>query len=334
MSSKPSITGQVAIEFCKRYPTASTLQLARIMAREEPAVFPTIELARDRVRYFRGLKATRTAGRKLTTGDDNFCERYDLPVPEPPSWGVVQLDNAVKRWLVIADAHVPFHNPETIGLAIQLAASKSTKCDGVLFLGDFMDFYGASKWERDPRVRSPKEELIAAEQTISAIRKAVKPKRIIWKAGNHEQRLETYLMRRAPEFLELSGFAFSKFIAGRDALKGVEWIPAGWVLQLHHLYLLHGHEWHGGMSSPVNPARGAQLKLLECAMVGHQHRTSNHVEPTLSGRNITVWSVGCACDLHPAYAPINRWNAGVATLSAGDQWSVTNYRKINGALVP
>jgi hypothetical protein len=44
------------------------------------------------------------------------------------------------------------------------------------------------------------------------------------------------------------------------------------------LPVLHGHEKGKGISSPVNQARGAFLRLLHTVLEGHGHRTSGHAE--------------------------------------------------------
>jgi hypothetical protein len=100
------------------------------------------------------------------------------------------------------------------------------------------------------------------------------------------------------------------------------------------LNLLHGHEWRGGFTSPVNPARGAYLRTRECVVIGHQHRTSEHTETTLRGTTVTCWSVGALCQMHPQYSLCNLWNPGVATLDTGrGDWRIENYRIVDGEVV-
>ena len=85
------------------------------------------------------------------------------------------------------------------------------------------------------------------------------------------------------------------------------------------------------MNSPVNPARGLFLKGYECAIESHYHRTSEHTEPTLLDKVITTWSLGCLCDLHPDYAPLNKWNHGFGLLYIDDKgWKFVNKRIVQG----
>jgi hypothetical protein len=106
--------------------------------------------------------------------------------------------------------------------------------------------------------------------------------------------------------------------------------PSKHPLKHQHLYLFHGDEWPGGISSPVNPARTLFLKSSENAVAGHQHRTSQQVEHTAGGKTVTCWSLGCLCDLHPEFARLNRWNHGFGILHTGENWKFESLRIING----
>ena len=46
-------------------------------------------------------------------------------------------------------------------------------------------------------------------------------------------------------------------------------------------------------------------------------------------------TVGCACALHPMYAPLNSWNLGAAVVHVGGDgaFEVRNYRMMGGVMV-
>lgn len=156
-------------------------------------------------------------------------------------------------------------------------------------------------------------------------------KRVMWKLGNHEYRLERYLMQRAPELFETDIVSYST-LCDLDK-RGVELVPANAHIVHHELTILHGHEWSSRSSSSVNQARGNFLQALDCTLSGHGHRSSHHHEPTLRGRPISCWSVGCLCDLHPEYRQLNKWNHGYAVLKTGSAWEVENKRIIDGRVL-
>ena len=94
----------------------------------------------------------------------------------------------------------------------------------------------------------------------------------------------------------------------------------GYVRGRQHCYLgklpvFHGHELIRGLCSPVNIARGVYLRVRESAIVGHHHRTSQHVETSgLKNQIVACWSLGCLCELSPEYASVNSWNHGFAII--------------------
>jgi hypothetical protein len=316
--------GEMAAEYCNRYPTASTRMLARMLRRDQPALFANEENARGAVRYYRGEMSE--ADRNAMAGQP--IPRFDLPTAEPPDYRVYQLPTGPKRWLVLGDVHVPYHDNAVLEAAIEFGRQRETRCTGLILLGDFLDYYKASRWEKDPRRRDIAAELDTAKQIVASIRKHLRLTHLVWKFGNHEARLDAFLRQRAPELLDVTEFDPLAWV-GVDR-KNDLWVPNGMPLKHRQLYMFHGNEWAGGISSPVNPARGAYLKANECCIVAHQHRSSEHTEASASGRITTCWSLGCCCDLHPEYARLNRWNHGFGVLHVRDDWRFENYRLIDG----
>ena len=331
--TKPQISGQVARDYAMKYPKTPSRALARMLRRDHPALFSNTDMACTRIRYYRARQGQ--AQRKHLKRAGTGVAYTPMPKPEPVPFGVFDLAKTypkIKRWLILADLHVPFHDNAPIETAIKWAEQKENRCDGILFLGDLCDCYSLSSWVRDPRVRRFGDEIKATGQVLDHLRHKLKPKAVVWKAGNHEYRLERYLMRRAAELFGMEQFTFRSFL---DLDKrNVHFVNAMWPIKYRALTLLHGHEWPGGMSSPVNPARTAYLKMHDCALVAHRHRSSEHTEPCMgSDRVVTCWSVGCLCNLHPEYSPMNLWNHGFADLTTGHRWRVGNHRIVKGNVV-
>lgn len=330
--TKPQISGQVARDYAMKYPKTPSRALARMLRRDHPALFSNTDMACTRIRYYRARQGQ--AQRKHLKRAGTGVAYTPMPKPEPPSWGVFHLDaiKDVRRWLILPDPHIPYHDQEAVEAALAWASKKPNRCDGVLLLGDFCDCYSLSFWDKDPRKRRFPDEVKAAGKMLDHIKARLRPRKIVWKAGNHEYRLERYLMRRAAELFGMAEFSFKCFL-GLDDRK-VAFVDAMWLLQYKHLTMLHGHEWTGGFYSPVNPARTAYLKMHDCTLIGHYHRTSEHTEPSAgSGRTVTCWSLGCLCNLHPEYAPLNFWNHGFAVLDVRQEWHVQNHRIVKGKVV-
>jgi len=335
--NKATVGGEVARDYALKHPHTPSLQLARMLRRDHPALFRSIDSARSSIRYYRGRQGDRNRGKTRRSGSG--VKHTPLPKPEPPSYGVLNLETYpdIKRWLLLFDLHVPFQDNRAVHTALDWACAKENRCDGVIYGGDLGDCYSLSPWIRDPRRRRFPDEIAAVGQVLDHVEARLHPKATIWKAGNHEYRLERYLMQRAAEVFgcEVDGveqFSFMSFLGLKE--RNVRFVEATWPLKYRALTILHGTEWLGGAYSPVNPARTAYLKMHDCTILGHYHRTSEHTEPSAgSGQTVTCWSVGCLCDLHPEYAPLNFWNLGFAVLTTGARWRVENKRIVKDEVV-
>jgi predicted phosphodiesterase len=235
------------------------------------------------------------------------------------------------KWLILSDVHIPYHDEATVQAAIETAVKE--KAVGVVLNGDILDCHELSDFDKEPGAPRYVEERDKAIQFFTWLRKRLPKALIVYKEGNHEERLGRYVIKRAPalfglqcvtlpSLLELDGF-------------GVEWVAGKRVIKIGHLSAIHGHELKGGITAPVNPARGFFLKCKESVIGGHHHQTSEHHEPTLNGKQQAAWSTGCACGLNPPYMPINKWNLGFAMvdLFESGEFSVRNFRFMNGRVV-
>jgi predicted phosphodiesterase len=234
-------------------------------------------------------------------------------------------------WLVLSDLHLPYHDPETIELAIDLADRE--KAVGVLLNGDVLDCHELSTFDRDPSAPRYLAERETAIQFQEWLRFRLPDARIIWKDGNHEERLERYLWRHAPALYGLEGLTLPAIMRMKDF--GIEHVGDKRVIHLGKLHVIHGHEYRPAIMAPVNPARGLFLRAKGNALCGHWHNTSEHHEPTIAGKPQGCWSVGCACNLNPAYSPLNKWCNGFAMVEVYEkgEFSVRNYRVIGGEIV-
>lgn len=107
------------------------------------------------------------------------------------------------------------------------------------------------------------------------------------------------------------------------------------IAQYGKLFIVHGHELGRSIWSPVNAARGLYLRGKTTALAGHWHQTSEHNEKSMNMEIDVCWSVGCLCDLHPEYAPINKWNHGCAVAERVDNHGhfVLQNKKIYGTKI-
>lgn len=306
------------------------LTLARLMYKENKKLFRDVEDARSRLRYIEGKMGT--AQRKFVNKTPFFKESdrpknpYKLPDSEETTFKPYIL-KGVKKLAVFNDIHVPYHSIEALTAAIEYTSD----CDALLINGDLIDFYGLSRFMKDPRKRSVAHELKATNDLLDVLQK--KYKKIFYKLGNHCIRFEHYLMMKAPELLGIAAIELPELLKCKE--RGIEVIKDKTIIKANGLNIIHGHEFGGSVFSPVNIARGLFLKGKTSAMQGHNHQTSEHTEPNMNGDITTTWSIGCLSELHPEYLPINKWNWGFATvdLSVPNEFRVDNKRIFKGKVL-
>jgi predicted phosphodiesterase len=317
---------QIARDYITRFPDAENRTIARAMHKEHPKVFTSIDAARCTIRRLRGAHGGQEGADKSAIRPHGW-QKNVMPKTLATRREPITLDGALKV-LILSDIHIPYHDEKALAAAI--AHGKKKRPDVVILNGDIGDFYGVSRHDKDPR-RSLSDELDAIRQFLFYLRAQFPKARILYKIGNHEARMEMFLVKNAPVLLGVSDFELPVLLKFDEL--GIELVPSLTLIRLGNLPIYHGHELPQGMSSPVNPARGIWMRVQESLICGHWHRTSEHTESTgLDKKLSSCWSTGCLCDLSPDYAIVNRWNHGfvwVETQECGN-YEVTNHKIIDG----
>lgn len=303
-----------------------TLKLARIMYNENNILFKNVEDARSSLRYIEG-KCIK--GNPITHPcPERPRNPYNLPHSDESQYEPF-LIKGYKRIAVFSDIHIPYHSVEALTAAIRFC--KKEKPDAILLNGDTIDCHRLSRFIKDPSKRNFADELNDFKQLFNVLQKEFRCK-IFFKIGNHEERYENFLFEKAKELAGVEEFDFENILKARA--NGVEIISNRRVMKIGELYGIHGHEYIGGISAPVNPARGLFLRGKVSCFQGHNHQTSEHTEPTMSGKMITTWSIGCLSELHPAYMPLNKWNHGFAIIDTdGRNYEFRNKRIYKGEVL-
>jgi len=333
------------LDALREMPDVPALTLAKRLHRLHPDIFMSLDATRSLVRYYLGVrgKGNRTALRdksRIRAPRKPGNPWADLPQPKPGiQWQPVQIPG--NKVLVISDIHAPYHDTDALIAALELGVHE--RVDTVYVNGDLIDFFSVSHWQNDPRERDIRGELVAAYEILRTIKSALPRAKLIVKGGNHEDRLERYMWVRAPDLLGLQVHSWSWILSHPECFgvtsKPIVFDSVDCIRPARfgkHLWVLHGHEFgKHQVFNPVNAARGAFMRTYECTLVGHHHQTSEHTTRTVGDRLIGTWSVGCLCDLHPRYCPINwRWNHGCALLERiqPDEWVVSNKKIIRGKI--
>lgn len=205
---------------------------------------------------------------------------------------------------IISDVHIPYHDLPTVNAWV--ADCKRHAIKSILLNGDILDFYQLSDYLRDPSKPRMREEILKGRQFLEYLRSTFPKARIVYKEGNHDERLKRYLATRAPELLELEEIRLPRLL--ETDKYGVEWVEDKRIVMVGKMPVIHGHEYRGG--GGVMPARWLYLRTGESAMMGHLHQPTFYSFRTMTGKEVGMWSLGCACHLSPLYAPLNQWAHG------------------------
>lgn len=308
-------------------PEIPTMTLAKQLVKSHGGLFPDVESTRSCIRYYRGETGARDRGAKIYSSDKrkigtpigNIVPKSDKhPIPTDPV--KVKLHG---HGTVLSDLHIPYHDENAVRVALE-HSEKNNAMDFLFINGDFLDFYQASRWERNPRARDLDGELEMGREFLAEL--AGRYKQVIYKLANHEGRFDKYIYANAPVLAGIKRLTLASLLDVEEL--GIQLIGAQQVAHVgKHLTILHGHEFSGAANSPVNPARGAFMKAKDNVMVGHHHKPSEHVETNIRGKVVSAFSLGCLCKLNPPYAPVNGYVHGFANMHVdGNDFEVANYR--------
>lgn len=263
--------------------------------------------------------------------ENPFADDFDdSGIPEPHHTEYKPFEIGGKgRYGVISDIHIPCHDKTVLSLFVKKCKAEGVK--GVILNGDTLDSHEVSRHDRDPSLPRYVQEIAMAKDFLAWLRQQLPKADIYWKHGNHEERIQPYIFSRAPALEGLEGVNLESWLHFQKF--GVQLIEHKRIVHLGKLHVIHGHEYKGG--GGVNPARWLYLRAGSVALCSHFHRTSEHHERRINMKYEAAWSIGCACNLHPSYAPINNWNHGFCFVDLDNDggFAVENNRVFEGRVV-
>lgn len=326
LNPKHDAVTDIVIEYCSKYKQAGDHTIARMIKQDfedrDDVRAVSLDGMRSRVKFRRGHMGANHRQHIAVIMPrvlDPKTNPLALPDAYADPYAPYQLPNG--KGLLLADLHIPYHDVEATTAAILYAREKGHG-DFVVLNGDVLDFYAESYFSHDPTKPHFVKERDAWFLFADVLRDCFPKAKIIYKMGNHDLRFEHYMWNHAPEMYGLDDTSFESVMRLKEW--NVDVVGASSPMRYGELDIFHGHEWGGGSSSPVNPARTAFLKTGRCTMVGHSHQESQHPFKNSRDEIVRCWSVGCLCDLHPAYRPVNAWGRGFALLNLCKDWSVDN----------
>ncbi len=325
----------VADVLLSKFPKAATKTLARIAYKENPALWTNLDGARSYLRFQRGARGAHSRSHSTDKTHHRPPQQPGDPFGRMPKelrgfdddWGAVSFPGPL-RALILSDIHIPYYDKQATICALKYG--QHLNADTILLNGDIADFFSISFWQNDPRLRDFPGEIKAVKEFLTSVREIFPKAQIVYKLGNHEERMLRYMQVKAPELLGLPEFEIESVLGLKD--NNVQLVKDNRPVKFGRLNIIHGHEYRFAISNPVNPARGLFLRGKVHAVCGHFHQSSQHSERSLEQQVLATWSTGCLSDLHPEYRPINNWNHGfmVADVDKQGAFEVGNLRIVNG----
>jgi hypothetical protein len=215
--------------------------------------------------------------------------------------------------LFLPDIHSPYESKDALSIAIRHAKEKYD-ISNVILGGDFVDFWQVSRFTKNPRERMTlSEEIDYSVELLKQLQDIFPHSKFIYIKGNHEERLEKYLMNNAPGIIGMKGTTVQEQLKLKEL--GIDFIDNMKLLEetgkpfcVGQLFYIHGHEISGG---GVNVARSKFLKVNENILFGHHHQHMTYAHKCFSAVK-AAWSVGCLCTTSPEYLPVNNHLQGFA----------------------
>jgi len=182
-------------ELLELFPNTPSLTLAKKAYATAPEMWKDLEATRSMVRFYRG--ASGKGSRKHTKASRDFSKQlfnpFDFPASDEAEYLPYILPRDCKKILWLSDVHIPYHSLEALTAAVQVGIMEQV--DTIFLAGDFMDFYGISTYEKDPRKRSFAGELEMGKVMLQKLRDIFPDQHIFFMVGNHEERLETEIVK-------------------------------------------------------------------------------------------------------------------------------------------
>ena len=326
---------KLVLQFLERYPTMPSLTMAKLLYKEFPLDFGSIEEARTRVRYYRGASGDFNR-KKLSLKDyitDTVYNPFSALVSDSEDFKPFVLNKKDNNIGIISDLHIPNHRLEPIKIAVDKL--KDEKINTLIINGDLLDNTPFTRHEgKRPSASEVRRWFDLSEMFLEFLRDQFPNCRILWAEGNHDYWYRRWMNQHAWQLDDDPYFSLQERL--HLAEYNIEFVSQNLYIMAGKLSIAHGHHVVKGIIAPVNAARGVYTKAKRSMLIGHVHVESSHTETDLHGDIVTTFSTGCLCTLTPEYQPMGgkacHGFAHVLTEDDGN-FIVKNYRIHKGKLL-
>ena len=204
--------------------------------------------------------------------------------------------------VIASDIHIPFQDNAAVRSFVKYCKEKQPEV--VVLNGDVLDMFMLSRFTKGEG-RNPLEEMTMCQGLLDSLRKAVPNADIYYVIGNHENRLEKYVLNKAPELASLIEDVFTIIKTSDYKVRGCASVTFNDNFVCKHGTLL-------GNKSGLSAIKEMENAYMSGA-TGHTHRLCKYIARK-SGRKFVWLETGCLCSLNPEYMINPNWQAGFAQL--------------------
>ena len=208
----------------------------------------------------------------------------------------------------VSDIHFPSEDKGAYKKALKILLGVNPS--RIVLGGDILDLDDVSSFAKK-KVTQEKtlKDIEYGKEKLLELRDLFPKAQFDFLPGNHENRLDKYIMHKAPE---LKGFLDLGVLLDCKKLK-IKMHQHNAVIRIGKLNYAHGDNWPGGWGMR-NPASTIYDKCKDNIIFGHFHRISNHSSRTLRGKQQGAWGNGCLQRLDVEFNKYNNWQHGISLI--------------------
>lgn len=185
-----------------------------------------------------------------------------------------------------------------------------------------------------------KDDVAAANEFLDRVQEAAPNATIHMLQGNHERRIEKWIVTQVVRNQEDAAYLSTLFSASRVLAleeRGINYYVEN---EFHHGLRIRGaiklgkcHFTHG-ISTSRHAAANTVARFGGSIVYGHTHRADSYIIRTVGAGEIGAWSPGCLCEIQPYYGYTNLtdWSHGygIQRVASGGEFLHINVPIIDG----
>lgn len=204
--------------------------------------------------------------------------------------------------VIASDIHIPFQDDKAVECFLNYCQTKQPEV--IILNGDVLDMFRLSRFTKGEG-RNPLEEMEICQELLSRLRNENPNADIYYIIGNHEMRLEKYVLDKAPELASLVEDVFSIIKVDKFNIKG-----CGRLLVNDNFLVKHGTLL--GNKSGLSAIKEMENSYMSGAS-GHCHKAAKYI-CRKAGRKFIWLETGCLCDMQPEYMIDPNWQQAIAEI--------------------